>query len=83
MAVFCSVGFINSYGVFQEYYLQHQLANESGSTVAWLGGVSIFFIFFGSAISGPVMDISGPRVRMNTWSKDWTLMSRSCYALDR
>lgn len=74
MAVFCSVGFINSYGVFQEYYLKHQLANESGSTVAWLGGVSIFFIFFGSAISGPVMDISGPRVRMNTWSKDWTLM---------
>ncbi|OJJ64772.1 hypothetical protein ASPSYDRAFT_84766 [Aspergillus sydowii CBS 593.65] len=64
MAVFCSVGFINSYGVFQEYYLKHQLANESGSTVAWLGGVSIFFIFFGSAISGPVMDISGPRMML-------------------
>lgn len=64
MAVFCSVGFINSYGVFQEYYLTHQLANESGSTVAWLGGVSIFFIFFGSAISGPVMDISGPRIML-------------------
>ncbi|OJI98872.1 hypothetical protein ASPVEDRAFT_50468 [Aspergillus versicolor CBS 583.65] len=64
MAVFCSVGFINSYGVFQEYYLTHQLANESGSTVAWLGGVSIFFIFLGSAVSGPVMDISGPRIML-------------------
>lgn len=74
MAVFCSVGFINSYGVFQEYYLKHQLANESGSTVAWLGGVSIFFIFFGSAISGPVMDISGPRVRIKRLNEESILM---------
>jgi MFS family permease len=62
MAIFSSVGFINSYGVFQEYYLKHQLAHESESTVAWLGGVSIFFIFFISAISGPLMDVFGPRV---------------------
>ncbi|KAL3477280.1 major facilitator superfamily domain-containing protein [Aspergillus californicus] len=62
MALFCSVGFINSYGVFQEYYLTHQLANESESTVAWLGGVSIFFIFAFSAVSGPTLDVFGPRV---------------------
>ncbi|KAL4921324.1 major facilitator superfamily domain-containing protein [Aspergillus aurantiobrunneus] len=64
MAVFCSVGFVNSYGVFQEYYLQHQLAHEPESTVAWLGGVTIFFIFIGSAVSGPVLDISGPTVML-------------------
>ncbi|KAL2816053.1 major facilitator superfamily domain-containing protein [Aspergillus cavernicola] len=62
MAVFCSVGFINSYGVFQEYYLQHQLAHESDSTVAWLGGVSIFFIFISSVVSGSLLDMFGPRM---------------------
>ncbi|KAL4923176.1 MCT family MFS transporter [Aspergillus undulatus] len=62
MALFCSVGFINSYGVFQEYYLANQLANEAESTVAWLGGLSIFFIYVGSAVSGPMMDLFGPRI---------------------
>ncbi|KAL4883172.1 major facilitator superfamily domain-containing protein [Aspergillus karnatakaensis] len=68
MALFCSVGFINSYGVFQEYYLSHQLANEAESTVAWLGGVSSFFIFFVSAISGPMMDLFGPSIILCTGS---------------
>ncbi|KAL3460925.1 major facilitator superfamily domain-containing protein [Aspergillus heterothallicus] len=62
LSLFCSVGFINSFGVFQEYYLQHELRYESESTVAWLGGVSIFFIFFGSVVSGSLMDLFGPTV---------------------
>ncbi|CEL10067.1 hypothetical protein ASPCAL13195 [Aspergillus calidoustus] len=62
LSLFCSVGFINSFGVFQEYYLQHQLKDESESTVAWLGGVSIFFIFLGSVVSGSLMDLFGPTV---------------------
>ncbi|KAL4941999.1 hypothetical protein BDV06DRAFT_235715 [Aspergillus oleicola] len=62
MAVFCSVGFINSYGVFQEYYLANQLAHEAESTVAWLGGLAIFFIYIGGAVSGPMLDLFGPRM---------------------
>ncbi|KAJ0425040.1 putative MFS monocarboxylate transporter [Aspergillus carlsbadensis] len=62
LSLFCSVGFINSFGVFQEYYLQHQLKNESESTVAWLGGVSTFFTLFGSVVSGSLMDLFGPRL---------------------
>ncbi|KAL5341036.1 major facilitator superfamily domain-containing protein [Aspergillus crustosus] len=62
LALFCSVGFVNSYGVFQEYYLTHQLAHESESTVAWLGGATIFFFFFVSAISGVLMDLFGPQM---------------------
>ncbi|KAL4909553.1 hypothetical protein BDW74DRAFT_174755 [Aspergillus multicolor] len=62
LATFCSVGFVNSYAVFQEYYLKHQLSNESESTVAWLGGVIMFFIYFVSAISGPLLDMFGPRM---------------------
>ncbi|KAL2810053.1 major facilitator superfamily domain-containing protein [Aspergillus granulosus] len=62
LSLFCSVGFINSFGVFQEYYLEHELKDESESTVAWLGGVSIFFILFGSVVSGSLMDLFGPTV---------------------
>ncbi|RDW78883.1 MCT family MFS transporter [Aspergillus mulundensis] len=62
LATFCSVGFVNSYAVFQEYYLKHQLSNESESTVAWLGGVIMFFIYIVSAISGPLLDMFGPRM---------------------
>ncbi|KAL4966157.1 MCT family MFS transporter [Aspergillus stella-maris] len=64
MAAFCSVGFVNSYGVFQEYYLANQLADEAESTVAWLGGLAIFFIYVGGAVSGPLLDFFGPEVML-------------------
>ncbi|KKK14093.1 hypothetical protein P175DRAFT_0428954 [Aspergillus ochraceoroseus IBT 24754] len=64
VGAFCTVGFINSFGVFQEYYLRHQLSDESESTVAWLGGISIFFVFFSSVVSGPLLDVFGPRVML-------------------
>ncbi|KAL2839360.1 major facilitator superfamily domain-containing protein [Aspergillus pseudoustus] len=67
-SLFCSVGFINSFGVFQEYYLQHELKGESSSTVAWLGGVSTFFIFMGSVVSGSLMDLFGPTVIISVGS---------------
>ncbi|KAL4800848.1 major facilitator superfamily domain-containing protein [Aspergillus venezuelensis] len=64
MSAFCSVGFVNSYGVFQEYYLANQLADEAESTVAWLGGLAIFFIYVGGAVSGPLLDLFGPTVML-------------------
>ncbi|KAL2870560.1 MCT family MFS transporter [Aspergillus lucknowensis] len=82
LGAFCSVGFINSFGVFQEYYLQHQLKGESESTVAWLGGVSIFFIFFASVASGSILDLFGPTVILSVGSLGTVLsimMSSLCH----
>ncbi|ODM17037.1 hypothetical protein SI65_07436 [Aspergillus cristatus] len=58
--LFCTVGFLNSFGVFESYYTQYQLADETETTIAWIGAVSIFFIFSVSVISGPLLDFFGP-----------------------
>ncbi|RAL06182.1 putative MFS monocarboxylate transporter [Aspergillus ibericus CBS 121593] len=66
--MFCTVGFMNSFGVFLEYYKTAQLSNESESTIAWLAALVIFFIFGVSVISGPLLDTFGPRLLLCTGS---------------
>ncbi|GIK05301.1 hypothetical protein Aspvir_009406 [Aspergillus viridinutans] len=60
--LFCTVGFLNSFGIFEEYYAKNQLADKSESTIAWLGALSIFFVFSVSVVSGPLLDAFGPRL---------------------
>lgn len=62
--LFCTVGFLNSFGVFEAYYAEDQLANESQTTIAWIGAISIFFIFAVSVVSGPLLDLFGPGVSL-------------------
>ncbi|PLB44998.1 putative MFS monocarboxylate transporter [Aspergillus steynii IBT 23096] len=64
LGAFCSVGFMNSFGLFEAHYATDQLANESQSTIAWLGAIAIFFIFSVSVISGAIQDVLGPRLPM-------------------
>ncbi|KAJ5944980.1 hypothetical protein N7516_005148 [Penicillium verrucosum] len=59
---FCTVGFMNSFGVFQEYYAKDQLSSSSTSTVAWIGAISIFFLFATSVGAGAMLDIFGPKL---------------------
>lgn len=61
LGAFCTVGFVNSFAVFEEHYAKNQLANKSQSTIAWLGAIAIFFVFSVSVISGPIQDAFGPR----------------------
>lgn len=60
--LFCTVGFLNSFGVFETYYAEYQLAGETETTIAWIGAISIFFIFSVSVVSGPLLDFFGPGV---------------------
>lgn len=61
---------MNSFGVFQEYYGKEQLADKSKSTIAWLGAISIFCIFFISVFSGRLLDVFGPTVSQSfRWPK--------------
>ncbi|KNG80207.1 MFS monocarboxylate transporter [Aspergillus nomiae NRRL 13137] len=62
--LFCTVGFMNSFGVFQEYYGKNQLADKSESTIAWLGAISIFCIFFISVFSGQLLDMFKPTLML-------------------
>lgn len=60
--LFCTVGFLNSFGIFEEYYAAEQLAHTSESTIGWIGAMSIFFLFGISVVSGAIVDAFGPRV---------------------
>ncbi|GAM89554.1 hypothetical protein ANO11243_075930 [Dothideomycetidae sp. 11243] len=59
--MFCSFGWINCIGVFQQYYETHQLAGYSDSTVSWILSLELFFMFVGGPFVGKVFDNFGPR----------------------
>jgi hypothetical protein len=56
---FSCLGFSNSFGVFQEYYVTHQLRDESPEKIAWIGSLSAFIQFAAGAIGGPLFDRFG------------------------
>ncbi|KAF5547658.1 riboflavin transporter MCH5 [Fusarium napiforme] len=56
---FSCLGFANSFGVLQEYYMTHQLQGHSEDAIAWIGSVSTFIQFAVGALSGPMFDRYG------------------------
>ncbi|EXJ92105.1 hypothetical protein A1O3_00655 [Capronia epimyces CBS 606.96] len=56
---FAALGYANSFGVFQEYYMAHQLANKSADQIAWIGSLSSFIQFGAGTIGGPLFDRFG------------------------
>ncbi|KAF2158984.1 hypothetical protein M409DRAFT_71332 [Zasmidium cellare ATCC 36951] len=59
--VFCSFGWINCIGIFQDFYQQNYLSNYSPSDIAWIASLEIFVMLFGGIIVGRVVDNYGPR----------------------
>lgn len=66
---FSALGFANSFGVFMEYYLSHQLRNQSADKVAWIGSVAVFMQFATGMIGGPLFDRYGAWVCYFSCSK--------------
>jgi MFS family permease len=60
--LFVSFGWINSIGVFQQYYQTHQLSNFSASTIAWIPGLEVFILMLMGAFVGKIYDNFGPRI---------------------
>ncbi|KAL4728077.1 hypothetical protein ACLX1H_004797 [Fusarium chlamydosporum] len=56
---FSCLGFANSFGVLQEYYMSHQLQGHSADSIAWIGSVATFIQFAAGALSGPLFDRYG------------------------
>ena len=56
---FCCLGFANSFGAFEQYYLTHNLRGESPSKIAWIGSVSAFAQFAAGVLGGPLFDRYG------------------------
>jgi hypothetical protein len=63
---FSCLGFANSFGVLQEYYITHQLKGHSEDAIAWIGSISTFIQFAVGALSGPMFDRYGSWVSVPT-----------------
>ncbi|KAJ5929482.1 hypothetical protein N7454_006432 [Penicillium verhagenii] len=59
---FCTFGYLNAYGVYQNYYSTHQLMGESASTIAWIGSVQTCLLLGGGIVGGPLFDKYGAKV---------------------
>ncbi|KID82968.1 Major facilitator superfamily domain, general substrate transporter [Metarhizium guizhouense ARSEF 977] len=58
---FCSYGWINSVGTFQEYYQTGPLKEYTASQIAWIPSMQIFLMSFLSPFTGRIFDNHGPR----------------------
>ncbi|KAJ4177350.1 hypothetical protein NW755_013901 [Fusarium falciforme] len=57
---FCSFGWLNSVGVFQEYYQNVLLNTYSSSEIAWIPSLQIFFMMAMGPVVGTLFDRYGP-----------------------
>ncbi|KXT15283.1 hypothetical protein AC579_4836 [Pseudocercospora musae] len=62
LAFFCTVGFLNAYGVFQQYYTAHYLPTYSNFQISWIGSFSTFMLFGAAAPAGIIADRLGPTI---------------------
>ncbi|KAL4982250.1 major facilitator superfamily domain-containing protein [Aspergillus falconensis] len=60
--MFCTLGYINSWGVYQAYYEANQLRSETPSAISWIGSLQSFSIFSASLVGGPLFDRYGAKV---------------------
>ncbi|KAJ6779436.1 hypothetical protein PWT90_10268 [Aphanocladium album] len=57
---FCSYGWINSVGIFQQYYEEGPLHDYSPSQISWIPALQIFFMSFMGPFIGVLFDKYGP-----------------------
>jgi hypothetical protein len=61
MALFSSLGLMNTMATFQTYITTHQLAGYREGTIGWIFSVYAFLCFFCGIYVGPIFDKHGPR----------------------
>ncbi|KAG1789942.1 major facilitator superfamily domain-containing protein [Suillus plorans] len=53
---FCGYGYLNSFGVYQDFYTRIYLTNQPPSTISWIGALGFFLTASGTLISGRLYD---------------------------
>ncbi|KAJ6589954.1 major facilitator superfamily domain-containing protein [Mycena vulgaris] len=61
-ATFSTFGYVNAWGVFQEYYEETLLKDSSPSNIAWIGSVQYSMVFVPALVSGHYFDRGHLRV---------------------
>ncbi|KAI6036000.1 MFS general substrate transporter [Pisolithus microcarpus] len=57
LTTFCTFGYVNTWGIFQDYYERVLLPDKSPSTIAWIGSVQYTFIFLPGLVTGRLFDL--------------------------
>lgn len=58
---YCSFGWLNSVGIFQEYYQKDILRHYSSSTISWIPSLQVFFMLASGPFVGYIYDRHGPK----------------------
>ncbi|KDR74772.1 hypothetical protein GALMADRAFT_70573 [Galerina marginata CBS 339.88] len=56
LVLFATVGYVYSFGVFQDYYTRFYLSDHSPSKIGWIGSFQIMMPFFFGVVSGKLFD---------------------------
>ncbi|KAF3935375.1 hypothetical protein ABW20_dc0100326 [Dactylellina cionopaga] len=62
IALFCSFGYVNAFGVYEAYYLSVLLPDKTADDIAWIGSIQICFIFGSGLFAGSIFDRYGARI---------------------
>ncbi|KAG0693803.1 major facilitator superfamily domain-containing protein [Suillus ampliporus] len=53
---FCGFGYTTSFGVYQDFYSQHYLTNQTTSAISWIGSLNVFLVTGVGLVSGSLYD---------------------------
>ena len=54
LILFCTFGYINAFGVYEQYYQSFYIPTKSSSDIAWIGSFQLFLMFGMSTLTGKV-----------------------------
>ncbi|KAG1888560.1 major facilitator superfamily domain-containing protein [Suillus subluteus] len=53
---FCGYGYATSFGVYQDFYTQYYLTNQTSSAISWIGSFNMFLLTAVGIVSGSLYD---------------------------
>ncbi|RPD55506.1 MFS general substrate transporter [Lentinus tigrinus ALCF2SS1-7] len=56
MVQFCTFGYLNAFGVYQDFYTRQFLSHESPSDISWIGSVQLFLMYAPGVLVGHTFD---------------------------
>ncbi|EIW84681.1 MFS general substrate transporter [Coniophora puteana RWD-64-598 SS2] len=57
LCTFTTFGFVNAWGIFQDYYEATLLKDENPSNIAWIGSIQYSLVFFPGLVTGRLFDL--------------------------
>ncbi|KAF8867447.1 major facilitator superfamily domain-containing protein [Mucidula mucida] len=56
LAVFCSSGYVNVYGIYEDFFVREYLSESSSFQISWIGSVQVLFLGCSGIPGGYAMD---------------------------